>query len=152
MMGSRQPPAKPPERKLSSAERQQRQEAPLKSSLYVKSPNGLRLRYRLVRRLVRKMKKVMPWLDAADDPACRAWAELEILGSYAFADLMDRGLTNRKGDPRRLLSDYRQLRQAQLGYGRELGLTPLARASLGLSVARMQDLASAMAEGARDGG
>ena len=92
-----------------------------KHALYVKSPNGLELRYRRVRRLVRKMQAVMPWLDPADDPACRAWAELEILGANAFADIMERGLTNKKGDPRRLLGEFGMIRQTQLGYERFTG-------------------------------
>ena len=116
-----QPPPKPADRGNQRA---------AKHSLYVKSPNGLKLRYRRVRRLVRKMQAVMPWLDPADDPACRAWAELEILGAHAFADLMERGLTNKKGDPRRLLGEFRMIRQAQLGYERDLGMTPASRMAL----------------------
>lgn len=137
-----QPPPKPAGRGNQRA---------VKAGLYVKSPNGLRLRYRRVRRLVRKMVVVMPWLDAADDPTCRAWAELEILGAYAFADLMERGLTNKKGDPRRLLTEFRQLRQAQLAYAEKLGMTPASRMALrvGDSRGRALDLASAMAEGAK---
>ena len=137
---------------VSSAAVQQRQQAPLKTGLYVKAPAGLRLRYRRVRRLVRKMQAVMPWLDPADDPACRAWAELEILGANAFADLIERGLTNTEGDPRRLLGEFRMIRQAQLAYERDLGMTPAARMTLriGDSRAKALDLASAMSE-ERDG-
>ncbi len=134
-----QPPPRPAERGNQRA---------VKHGLYVKAPSGLKLRYRKVRRLVNKMKAVMPWLDAADDPACRAWAELEILGAYAFADLTERGLTNRKGEPRRLLAEFRMLRQAQLAFERELGMTPAAR--LGLRVAdsrgRAYDDASPVSE------
>ncbi len=127
-----QPPPKPADRGNQRA---------AKHSLYVKSPNGLRLRYRRVRRLVRKMQNVMPWLDPADDPACRAWAEMEILGAYAFTDLMERGLTNKKGDPRRLLGEFRQLRQAQLAYERDLGMTPAARMALKVGNSRAKALA-----------
>ncbi len=117
-------------RSISPAQRQQRQLAAVKTGLYVKAPAGLRLRSRRVRRLVSKMRAVMPWLDDSDLPACRAWAEFEILGATAFADLIERGMTNDNGDPRRLLGEFRQLRQAQLGYERGLGMTPAARMSL----------------------
>jgi hypothetical protein len=41
----------------------------------------------------------MPWLVASDLPACRAWAELEILGSRAFAELERNGVVNDEGEP-----------------------------------------------------
>ena len=129
-----QPPPKPADRGNQRA---------AKHSLYVKSPDGLRLRYRRVRRLVRKMQAVMPWLDPADDPACRAWAELEILGAHAFADLMERGLTNKKGNPRRLLGEFRMIRQAQLGYERDLGMTPASRMALRVDDSRGRALDAA---------
>ncbi len=128
---------------LSAVEQRQRERAALKSGLYVKSPNGLKLRYRKVRRLVRKMQAVMPWLDPADDPACRAWAELEILGAYAFADLVEQGLTNKEGDPRRLLGEFRMMRQTQLAYERDLGMTPASRMALRVGDSRGKALDAA---------
>ena len=74
-------------RTLTPAARQQRQLAPITTGLYVKAASGLKLRHRKVRRLVAKMHAGMPWLAPADLPACRAWAELEILGARAFAEL-----------------------------------------------------------------
>ena len=136
-----QPPPKPADRGNQRA---------AKHSLYVKSPNGLRLRYRRIRRLVRKMQRVMPWLDPADDATCRAWAELEILGSYAFADLVKRGLTNEEGDPRRLLTEFRQIRQVQLAYERELGMTPSSRTALRVGDSHARAFAAQMQE-AREG-
>ena len=65
---------------VTSGERRQRQLAPIRTGIYVKAPNGLRLRSRKVRRLVGKMHAEMPWLAPADLPACRAWAEMELLG------------------------------------------------------------------------
>jgi hypothetical protein len=100
------------------------------SGLYVKAPNGLKLRSRKVRALVQKMRSSMHWLEDSDLPTCRAWAELEILGSTAFAELQINGITNITGEPRRLLTDYRQIRQAQLAYERELGMTPAARMAI----------------------
>ena len=88
------------------------------TGLYVKAANGLRVRHRKVRRLVAKMRAEMPWLEPSDLPACRAWAELEILCAYAFSELAGAGLMNAEGEPRRLLTDYRQLRQVQLSYKR----------------------------------
>src|SRR2546422_2007541 len=121
-----------------------------KHGLYVKAANGLKLRSRKVRRLVAKMHAAMPWLEPADLPACRAWAELELLGARAFAELEANGITNAKGEPRRLLAEFRQLRQAQLAYERDLGMTPAARMSLRLgdSRARTQDVVTLLAEAA----
>jgi hypothetical protein len=137
-------------RGVSPAERRQRQLAPLKTGLYVKAESGLKLRHRKVRRLITKMHAAMPWLEPADQPACRAWAELEILGARAFAELETNGITNAAGEPRRLLGEFRQLRQAQLAYERDLGMTPAARMSLRLgdSRARTQDVVALLAEAA----
>lgn len=90
----------------------------------------------------------MPWLEQSDLPACRAWAELEILSATVFAALTTDGLTNAEGEPRRLLSEFRQLRQAQLAYERELGMTPAARMNIRVSSTRAAlDLAHALANG-----
>ena len=106
----------------------------------------MRIRHRKVRRLVEKMRTAMPWLETSDLPACRAWAELEILGANAFSELLTMGLLNAKGEPRRLLTDYRQLRQVQLSYERELGMTPAARMTIKASGTKAAlDLAAAMA-------
>ena len=117
----------------------------------MKAESGLKLRHRKVRRLVTKMRQAMPWLADADLPACRAWAEMELLGAHAFADLETNGLATEKGEPRRLLAEYRQLRQAQLAYERDLGMTPLARMSLrvGDSKARATDVVTALAQQAK---
>jgi len=125
---------------LSAVQLQQRQLAPVKTGLYVRAESGLRLRSRKVRRLTRKMQVAMPWLSPSDLPACRAWAELEILGAHVFADLATKGITTDKGEPRRLLSEYRQLRQTQLSYERDLGMTPAARVSLNVGVSRSRAL------------
>jgi hypothetical protein len=119
---------------LTPAQREQRALAAVKSGLYVRSENGRRVRDRKVRRLTQKMRHCMSWLAPSDDPACRAWAELEILASTVFADLVSNGHTTAAGDPRRLLSEYRGLRGLQLAYEKELGMTPAARAGLGVKV------------------
>src|SRR5882762_8132555 len=77
------------------------------SGLYVQSAPGLRRRDQAVRRLTRKMRAAMPWLQDCDVPTCRAWAEIEILASRAYVILASVGLTNREGEPLRLLGDFR---------------------------------------------
>jgi hypothetical protein len=127
-------------RTMTTAARKQRQLAPLRTGLYVKAENGRRLRDRKVRRLVAKMKAAMSWLAPSDDPACRAWAECEILASHVFGDLVRNGLTTDQDEPRRLLSEYRGLRSLQLAYEKELGMTPSARAALGIQVKALMDV------------
>lgn len=124
--------------------RRTRRHAP--TGLYIKAGNGLKLRHRRVRRVVEKMTINMPWLEPGDMPAARAWAELEILGATVFAELVTNGVTNHEGEPRRLLTELRQLRQGQLAYARELGMTPAARMAIKANGTRAAvDLAAAMA-------
>lgn len=125
-------------RDLTPAESRQRRLAPIKTGVYATSPDALKLRYRKVRRLVRKMKAAMPWLDPADEPAARAWAEMEILAAGMFVELTANGVLTAAGEPRRLLSEYRQIRQAQLGFWRELGGTPVARMALQVGDSRVR--------------
>jgi hypothetical protein len=102
--------------------------------------------------LVEKMKAAMPWLEPSDFPAARAWAELEILGANIFIELISNGITNEDGEPRRLLTEFRQIRQVQLSYERELGMTPAARMVIKASGTKAAvDLAAAMAD-SRDPG
>lgn len=118
-----------------------------RTGLYAKGANVLGIRHRKVRRLVEKMRAQMPWLESSDLPACRAWAELEILGACAFSELMGAGLLNAEDEPRRLLTDFRQLRQVQLSYERELGMTPAARMAIKASGTRAAlDLVAMMAK------
>ena len=49
------------------------------------------------------------------------------------------GITTGQGEPRRLLSEYRQLRATQLAYARELAMTPQAHRALGLDPGREGD-------------
>lgn len=115
------------------------------TGLYVKSRNGLKLRDRKVQRLVRRMRAVLPWLEDADIPACRAWAQFEVLCDQVHAWLRAGNVVNEQGEARRLLDDYRKLRQAQLMYSRELGLTPASRQALKASGTRAAlDVVAAM--------
>src|SRR6266581_86953 len=83
-----------------------------------------------------------PWLDASDEPVLLGWCELEVLAAAVFNELMARGVVNERGEPRRLLAEYRQLRQTELRYAEALGFSPAARTSLqvGDSRARAFDL------------
>lgn len=119
-----------------------------RTGLYVRGSNGLKLRDQRVRKLVHRMRAVMPWLEDSDLPVCRAWAELETLSSRVFAELREGGVINSNGDARRLLDDYRKLRQTQVTLSRELGMTPAARMAIKASGTRAPlDLAAAMANG-----
>ena len=93
----------------------------------------------------------MPWIDDADVPALRAWAELEIIGAGLFADITARGTLNDEGEPRRAVDDLRRIRQTQLVYSRELGLTPKSRAELSHLASDLNalDLSQHRAEGRR---
>jgi phage terminase small subunit len=110
--------------------------------LYAKSPTALAIRSRKVARLVRRLRVVAPWIEPADLPTSRAYCELEIMAASVFAELMRAGVTNPEGEPRRLLDAHRQIRQAQLAYARELGLTPAARRAVVGSGKRALDLAA----------
>jgi len=89
---------------------------------------------------------VMAWLEPSDVPAARAWAELEILGAIIFAELITNGIGNADGEPRRLLTEFRQLRQVQLAYERELGMTPAARVAIKANGTKAAlDIAAALA-------
>ncbi len=69
----------------------------------------------------------------------------------AFADLRERGIANDGGEPRRMLGEFRQLRQAQLAYERELGMTPAARMAIKVSSTRAAlDLVGALANRTTD--
>jgi hypothetical protein len=104
------------------------------SGLYVKTPGGLRLRDLQVSKLAARLRKVLTFLTDADMPSIRAWCQLELLGDQAYAILRDKGITSNGVEPRRLLTDFRQLRSVQLVYANALGLTPAApRADQGIA-------------------
>jgi hypothetical protein len=121
------------------------------TGLYVRAQPGLKLRDKKVERLARKMRTVMLWLEESDLPTCRAWAELEVLSSRVYAELRDGGVINGEGEARRLLDDYRKLRQTQVTLSRELGMTPAARMAIKANGSRAPiDLAAALASEVED--
>jgi hypothetical protein len=67
------------------------------TSLYVRSAGGLKLRDEKTRRLVRRMRIAMPWLEDADEPTARGWAQIEILADMAHQVLRTIGIINGKG-------------------------------------------------------
>ena len=100
---------------------------------------------------MRRLRVVAPWLEPSDESTARAFCELEILSAAIFARLSETGPTKlttdgRDLEVRRLVDAHRQMKQAQLAYARELGLTPLARTQLKLSSRGVFDLPSAMIE------
>ena len=82
------------------------------------------------------MRPEMPWLTKADTPAMKGWAELEVLSATVFAWLLRLNVLTNKGKPRRLLTEHRQMKLAQLQYETALGMTPLSRATLKLNTTR----------------
>ena len=128
--------------------------APLQHGYYARSPSALEIRGRKVARLMRRLRVVAPWLEPSDESTARAYCELEILSAAIFASLATSGglgvtkLTKDGKDleVRRLVDAHRQMKQTQLAYARELGLTPLARAQLKVNGTRAAfDLPGSMA-------
>ena len=118
------------------------------TGLYVRAAPGLKLRDKKVERLARKARAVMPWLEPADWPTVRAWCELEYLTGQVYAALRTYGVVNPSGEARRLLDDYRKLRQTQIVLSRELVMTPASRMAIRANGGRAPlDLAAAMANG-----
>ncbi len=102
----------------------------VRSGLYTKSAPIMKVRARKVRQLVLRMRKTMPWIEDSDLPACRGWADLELLSASVGYSLAQLGPITDNGEPRRLLTEFRHLKLAQLAYERELGMTPAARMAI----------------------
>jgi phage terminase small subunit len=102
----------------------------LSTGFYVKSRSSRKLRDLTIRRLTLKMRARMPWLEDADLPVCRAWAELEVLSTRVYAELREHGLLNGTGEARKLVDIYRTLRQTQLHFATQLGMTPQSRIAM----------------------
>jgi hypothetical protein len=80
-----------------------------------------------------------PWLQPSDEPALRGWCECEVIASRMFAAIDKAQLIGAEKRSAGLIDVWRRLKLVQLQYERELGLTPAARAELGLTVSRMRD-------------
>ena len=127
--------------------------APKRAStgLYVRASAGLRLRDKKVERLARKVRAALPWLEPADFPAVRAWAEFEYLAGQVYAMLRVGSVVNAAGEGKRLLDDYRKLRLAQAVLSRELGMTPASRIAIKANGNKVElDIAAMCAAGIDD--
>lgn len=102
-----------------------------KHGLFVRADRGLRHRDERTRRLLRRVRVALPWLEASDDATAQAWCQIEILADACHAILRRDGVINpATGEVRRILQDFRLLRQTQLSYARELGMSPAARMAI----------------------
>ena len=117
----------------------------VKHGLYTRDKNALKLRARAVRRLVAKAYDLCPWLTPTDWSTVQAWAETVKLKAVCFVAL-ERTNPYREdnGDlvGRRLLQDYMRLGSLELAFAKEIGLTPAARVSMGVDLAKGLDLAA----------
>ena len=121
-----------------SAASRQRQLAAIKHGLRVRAPSGLRLKSRRTRRLAMKVRATLPWLQPSDEPAVKAWCELELVTARLFADVLA------KGEPG-ATDLYRRTKQLQLAYEDRLGLNPASRAELGLTTIQTATVAEQFA-------
>jgi hypothetical protein len=80
-------PTVPPEFRFAGSQARASKGQHIKRALYVKAENGLRFRDRKIGRLLEKMRSLMPWLEESDIPACRAWAQCEVMVDMAYAIL-----------------------------------------------------------------
>src|SRR5207249_3174452 len=99
---------------------------------------------RRIRRLVRAKRAELPGLPANAEPLLRAWAEAEIIAAGMFVELSTNGVVTASGEPRRLVAEWRQLKEFQLATERDL------RALAGSAAAGAHPLlAAVVAEAAR---
>ena len=84
-----------------------------------------------------------PHLSEADVYAaarlCHLYRKIERMGK----DLQDRGLFKADGDPRKAISEWRQLMAEARAHEAALGITAAARAALGVDVGKMRSLDAA---------
>ena len=71
---------------------------------------------------------------------------LEVIGAEMFSKIVERGVEN-GDDVRAIVDAHGRVRQRQLAYARQLGLTPAAREALSLSKEVPFDIAAAFARG-----
>jgi hypothetical protein len=116
----------------------QRRLAAVKHGLHLRAPSGLRLRARRTRRLAQKVRATLPWLQPSDEPAVKAWCELEYVTARLFADVLAKGEAG-------TTDLYRRVKTLQLAYERELGMTPASRAELGLTTVQAVNVAEQFA-------
>ena len=108
---------------------------------------GVRIpaRTRQGRRWVYRLFTACPWLALPDVPAAARLGDLYAAISRVSARLDRDGLTTASGDPRKLLAEWRALLAEARAHEAALGITAAARASLGVNVGKMADLAALLA-------
>ncbi len=94
---------------------------------------------------MRDVKLAAPWLEIADLPLIKRFAELQVIIGRLYFEIHLNGAFDNKRQPRFVLDTYRRMILAQAAIARELGLSPLARKQLSLA-AQGDDLAAAMAK------
>lgn len=98
-----------------------------------------------VQRHMRDVKLACPWLEVADLPLIKRFAELQVIIGRLYFEIHLNGAFDNKRQPRFVLDTYRRMVLAQAAIARELGLSPLARKQLSLA-AQGDDLAAALAK------
>lgn len=102
--------------------------------LHIRSDRGLRLRDEKTRRLLRRVRTALPWLEDSDMATARSWCQLEVLADQCHMVLRRDGVINpATGEVRRILQDFRLLRVAQLQYAIQLGMSPASRLAIKVS-------------------
>lgn len=82
------------------------------------------------------LREVVPARAPADEAAIALLANILARVESAHAYLAERGLMDSRGTPRSLLKHLSTMENTASRLFRDLGLTPLSRAQLGLDVAR----------------
>jgi hypothetical protein len=110
-----------------------------RTTLYVRAAQGLQLRDKKTERLARRVRAILPWFSESDGPAVRTWAEYEILCGQVFAAIRTGGVVSENGLIKRLVNDYRQMRNAQFLWATAIGLTPSSRLALRTQAPKLVD-------------
>jgi hypothetical protein len=98
--------------------------------LRVQSERGLRITDHHVRRLLRKLREVCPWVEDSDGIIARRFCELEVIVSQVYAAIREKGAFKADGEVRGLIDVHRRLTQTQTMLASQLGLTPAARIAM----------------------
>jgi hypothetical protein len=83
------------------------------SGLHVRSERGLQLRDYQVRRLLRRLRTVCPWLEDSDGIIARRFCELEVIVSQVYTAIRAKGAFKADGEVRGLVDTHRRLTSTQ---------------------------------------
>ncbi|MGC2221831.1 MAG: hypothetical protein WA624_05420 [Methylocella sp.] len=118
-------------------------------NLPAKKKSPFEVRRRRIGHIMRRLRVIAPWLEHSDLATARAYCELEVIGAELFSKIVERGVE--KGDEVRAIVDaHGRVRQRQLAYARQLGLTVAARKALRASGKPAFDIIDAIASAAKD--